>query len=75
MSTSVNDLAEALMAYRRLLLPIDMTLAERDMTDEPLDDGAILFSFMGSGASDHVTIGEYRAVRERAAAALTKATA
>ena len=47
---------------RRLLLPVWMAIAERDMMEEPLADTAVVFSFMGSGASDNVTVADIRSV-------------
>lgn len=61
---------EALRAYGRLLLPVAMTIAERDMCDTPLADEATLFSFMGSGASDSTTVGDFRKAEELARSAL-----
>lgn len=60
LSERLSDLATALDAYRRALLPVVMTLAEREMVDDPVPSDAVLFSFMGSGASDHVTVGEFQ---------------
>lgn len=73
-ATDVAALVEAVSAYRRLLLPIYMSLAEREMVDEPLSDDAVLFSFMGSGASDHSTVGDFRKADELALAALAPFT-
>lgn len=64
------ELVGAISAYHRLLFPISMSLAEREMIDEPLSDDAVLFSFMGSGASDHTTVGEFRKADALASAAL-----
>lgn len=64
---SVSDLGEenerlkkAATGLSRVLLPIHMQLAERDLIEDPVADDVTLFSFMGSGASDRVTVGEYR---------------
>jgi len=67
-----QTLVEAARGIVRALLPINMTLAERELVDDPLPDPAVLFSFMGSGASDHVTVGEYRAAKDALSAALSQ---
>ncbi len=66
-------LLEALSAYRRVMLPIAMTLAQNELCNEPSADDAVLFSFMGSGASDQVTVGEYRKADELARTAIASA--
>lgn len=53
-------LKKAATGLSRVLLPIHMQLAERDLIEDPVADDVTLFSFMGSGASDRVTVGEYR---------------
>ena len=48
-------------ALARCLLPVHMTLAERELVDDPVPDDAVVLCFMGSGASDNVTAGMIRA--------------
>jgi hypothetical protein len=67
------ELFEALVGISRVLLPINMILAQAECVDEPLADDAVLLSFMGSGASDHVTAGEYRVAAAKLNAAISKA--
>ena len=51
--------AEAVIqAFSRILGPVYMTLAQQECIDEPLPREAVILSFMGSGASDNVTVGE-----------------
>jgi hypothetical protein len=67
------ELAEARAAIRalcRVLGPVNMTLAERECIDEPLPREDVIFSFMGSGASDHVTVGEFEDAMKLARQAL-----
>ena len=59
----------------RLFLPVEMSLAEMEMVAEKAQDEAVILSFMGSGASDSVTYGEYRRVTDAAKALLRKDTA
>jgi hypothetical protein len=66
-------LLEALHGLRRVLLPVHMTLAEREIADDPVPDDAVLFSFMGSGCSDRSTVGEFNAADKAALAAIAKA--
>lgn len=66
----IAELEDVVKAYQRVLFPITMTLAERECVDDPANDSDILFSFMGSGASDRVTVGEFRAADTRARTAL-----
>ena len=54
-------LVEGLGGLLRLFLPIDMQIAQAEMVEQPVDQNAVLFCFMGSGASDYVTVGEYLA--------------
>lgn len=70
----VERLEEALKLVHRLFLPIHMQLAEAELCDEFVSDGTVLFSFMGSGASDHVTVGDYRKAIESVRSALTPDT-
>lgn len=70
-NTTLGKLEGALKAFYRLLLPIHMSLAERELIEEPLPDTAVLFSFMGSGASDQATVGDYREAMRLADAALS----
>jgi len=69
-SHHLNEMRETLHQLLRIFLPIDMQMGQIEMAGEPAPDDAILFSFMGSGASDHVTVGEYRKARSFALAAL-----
>lgn len=66
----IEALREALSGLARLLLPIEMQLAQAKAADEAIADDAVLFSFVGCGASDHVTVGEYRAAISNARNAL-----
>jgi hypothetical protein len=52
---------EHLRAFYRSLNPIWMTIAERELVDDPIPPDAFLFTFMGSGASDNSTVGEFLA--------------
>jgi hypothetical protein len=70
LEAKVKRLEGALGSVRRLLLPVTMTLAEHECIDEPLPRDAVILSFMGSGASDHVTVGEYEDAMKLSAAAL-----
>ena len=70
--SSNEAMREALAGSHRLFLPIFMHLAEADLAGEPIKDEAVLFSFMGSGASDHVTVGEFRKALDAARAALNE---
>lgn len=67
---SHDALVKSLKEMKRVLFPIFMSLAERDLIEDPVPDDAVLFSFMGSGASDYVTVGEYRKALEATNAAL-----
>lgn len=52
----------------RLLLPIHMTLAQEELAnDAPVPDAVAVLHFMGSGASDIVSAGEFRAATNAAA--------
>jgi len=73
LADAIRTLREQLAAAReglggllRLFLPIDMQTAQAEMAEHPVDPNAVLFSFMGSGASDHVTVGEYLAATDSA---------
>jgi len=61
-----DGLREAASGLMRLLMPIHMTLAEREMVDDPVPDTTVILSFMGSGASDMVTAGDFRRATEAA---------
>jgi hypothetical protein len=58
----IEQLRETVRKFRRLLNPVWMSLAEMAMVGEPLSDDYKLFTFMGSGASDMSTVGEFREV-------------
>ena len=58
---TIDELVGALRGMLRIVLPIDMGLAQAECVDEPVADDKVVLSFMGSGASDRVTAGEYRA--------------
>jgi hypothetical protein len=58
-----DDIAEAIVAIKglaRLMLPVQMSLAEAELVGEPAGDDAVVLHFMGSGASDQVTAGQLR---------------
>lgn len=67
----VKEALDAAKGLAQVLLPIHMQLCEAEMLGEPVPDAATLFSFMGSGASDHSTVGEYRSAMGRISALLT----
>lgn len=67
----IAALEGAVTALCRVLGPVGMTLAERECIDEPLPREAVILSFMGSGASDQVTVGEYEDAMREARAAFT----
>jgi hypothetical protein len=50
----------AIAALTRLMLPTVMALAEGELVGEPAKDDDMVFHFMGSGASDMVTVGQFR---------------
>jgi hypothetical protein len=54
--SDMNKLREALEKMSRCLLPVTMGLAEAELIGEPPADDAVVLSFMGSGASDRVTV-------------------
>jgi hypothetical protein len=62
----------AILALKRNMLPAFMMLAECELTGEPLDDERVVYHFMGSGASDMVTVGQFRAALALANAYLEK---
>jgi hypothetical protein len=66
-------LLAALGGLMRCLLPIQMALIERELADDSLPRDAVLFSHMGSGCSDSVTVGEYQDAAEAARAAIAAA--
>lgn len=70
---TVGRLVAAVEQLARCLLPVHMTLVERDLIEEPVADDAVVLSFMGSGASDRVTAGEVRSALAAAEAALADA--
>lgn len=55
-----RDALNVIGKLTRLLLPTQMMLAEFELLGEPVAGDKTLFSFMGSGASDMVTVGEFR---------------
>lgn len=67
----IEALEKALEKLDRILLPIVMTLAQRELVNNPVPDDAIILHFMGSGASDQVTAGEFREARAAARAILS----
>ena len=69
--SSNEAMRKALAGSHRLFLPIFMRLAEAELVGEPVKDETVLFSFMGSGASDHVTVGDFRKAHEAARSALS----
>lgn len=69
---TINELVEAMHGLRRIMLPMHMTMAEAECVDEPIPDDAVFLSFMGSGASDQVTAGEFRRANDAAGNALSK---
>jgi hypothetical protein len=71
--SALTDLTDALSQLRRVLLPIEMQLAQAQLCRDAVADDAVLFSFMGSGASDHVTVGEFRRASAACDAALASA--
>jgi len=68
------ELVGALGKLQRVLLPVEMTLAQQECIDEPVPDSAVILSFMGSGASDSVTAGEYREAINTARALIERQT-
>lgn len=66
----IEALEAAVEKLLRCLMPVTMGLAQAECVDEPLADGSVVLSFMGSGASDQVTAGEVRAAIDAARAAL-----
>jgi hypothetical protein len=52
----VEALTGALKKHRRLLMPLAMELAQAEVAGQSLGPETVLFSFMGSGASDQVTL-------------------
>jgi len=72
-SASDAGLLEALGGLMRCLLPVHMALMQRELVDDPLPREAVLFSHMGSGCSDSVTVGEYQDATEAARAAIAAA--
>jgi hypothetical protein len=67
---SQEKLIEAVKLYKRLLFPVFLALAEREMSDDPFPDDTILFSFVGSGISDHTTVGMFNEAMRTAIQAL-----
>jgi len=56
----VEELQQQIAAFKRFTLPLFMSLAEREIAGDPVPDDAILFSFMGSGASDQTTVAHFK---------------
>ena len=48
----------------RILAFFSMLEAHHELTDDPLEDTTVVLSFMGSGASDQLTMGDFRKLRE-----------
>lgn len=71
LTRQLAEVREALAAINRVLLPIDMQFAQAECIDEPIPDEAVVLHFMGSGASDQVTAGEYRASKDAIRRSLT----
>lgn len=70
-ATTITELVSALEGMLRIVLPVEMGLAQAECVDEPVPDDKTVLSFMGSGASDRVTAGEYRAAVSDARATLS----
>lgn len=69
-SLTIAEACETIRALKRLMLPAFMALAEGELLGEPEDPNAVVYHFMGSGASDMVTVGQFRAAMFRANAFL-----
>ena len=67
-------LVEAVRDLARCLLPVHMSLMEREMVGDPVQPAAVVLSFMGSGASDSVTAREITDALDAASAALSATT-
>ena len=67
-----EKMRKALEDAHRIFMPTIMSLAEIELVDEPVKDDAVLFSFMGSGASDFVTVGEFRKALNSISAAISE---
>lgn len=70
LKTRVEAAHAAVNALCRVLGPVGMTLAQQECIGEPLPREAVILSFMGSGASDNVTVGELEDAMELARQAL-----
>lgn len=71
------DLAKAVEAIhklRRVLTPTAMELAYAELAENSPPSGAVLFSFMGGGCSDFVTVAEFQEADEIARAILSEIT-
>lgn len=66
-NAAIRNLVAEREGLRRCLLPVQMTLLERDLSGDPVPDNDVVLSFMGAGASDQVTAGEIRAALTRGA--------
>lgn len=64
--TDIQHAVRVISDLKRLMLPAFMSLAEAELVDEPVPDEAVVYHFMGSGASDSVTAGEFRKVLKAA---------
>lgn len=51
-------------AASRIVSFLAMIEAHAELTDNPITDDAVVGSFVGSGASDILTIGDFRKLRE-----------
>lgn len=58
--TDIEDAITVIKGLARLMLPVQMAIAEAELVNEPHDDDVVVMHFMGSGASDQVTAGEVR---------------
>lgn len=72
---AADELVGAISKLGRVLLPIDLGLAQAELVGEPVPDSAVVLHFMGSGASDQVTAGEYRAAIAAATTAVARTRA
>jgi hypothetical protein len=67
----VEALTGALKKHRRLLMPLAMELAQAEVAGQSLGPETVLFSFMGSGASDQVTLEMFLDAEEASRATLS----
>lgn len=62
LACEVLELRQTIAKFKRLLNPVWMSMVENTMAGEPVADDRFIFTFMGSGASDNSTFGEFREV-------------